>query len=93
LPSDYGVLATVNVANSSPYQANDYLTNLRIKSFQQGEDDRVPSGQVMDKGPKNLTRSNASSKVQAMTHILQKSQGGDSGLPGVNVADFVHLIS
>ena len=43
LPSDYGVSATFNEAYSSPYQANDYRADLRIKSFQQGEVDGVPS--------------------------------------------------
>jgi len=36
LPGDYGVLATFNVANLSPSQADDCLTDLRIKSFNKG---------------------------------------------------------
>jgi len=41
-PGDYGVSATLNVADSSAYQADDHLVDLRIKSLQQGEDDGVP---------------------------------------------------
>ena len=70
----------MNVADLSPYQADDYLADLRIKSFQQGEDDGVPMSQDVEEGLKILARSNARSKVQAMTHILRKSQGGDSRL-------------
>ena len=43
LPGDYGVSATFNVANLSPYEADDYLLDLRIKSSQQGENDGGPS--------------------------------------------------
>ena len=82
---DYGVLTTFNVADLSPYQAHDYLTNLRIKSFQQGENDGVPLSQDKEEGPISIIRSNASSKVQALTHILQKSQEGASELNGQNI--------
>jgi len=34
LPGDYRVSATFNVADLSPHQANDYITDLQIKSFQ-----------------------------------------------------------
>jgi len=43
LPGDYGVSATFNVADLSPYEADDYLIDLRIKSSQQEEDDGGPS--------------------------------------------------
>jgi len=39
----------------------------------------------MEEGPTSLTGSNGSSKVKEMTHILRKSQGGDSGLHSQNV--------
>jgi len=66
---------------------------LRIKSLQQGEDDGVPFGQDMEEGPKSLTRSNTSSKVQAMIQILEKNQTVAIGLYDQNLPDFVHLIS
>ena len=34
LPRDYGVLATFNVANLSPYLEDGHLLNLRENSFQ-----------------------------------------------------------
>ena len=39
LPGDYGVSATFNVADLSPYLEDDHLANLRSNSSQQGEDD------------------------------------------------------
>ena len=93
MPGDYGVLATFNVADLSAYQADDHLTDLRIKSLQQGEDDGVPFSQDMEEGPKSPTRSNASSKVQAMAQILEKSQIVTIRLNNHNLPDFVHLIS
>jgi len=43
LPKDYGVSATFNVANLSPYLEDDYLSNLRPNSPQHVEDDGGPS--------------------------------------------------
>ena len=43
LPGDYGVSATFNIADLSPYEADDYLLDLRIKYSQQGENDGGPS--------------------------------------------------
>ena len=57
LPGDYGVLATLNVADLSPYHANDYLVDLRIKSSQQGEDDGVPTTKDKEEGPTSSSRS------------------------------------
>jgi len=93
LLGDYGFLAMYNVADLSPYQADDYLTNLRIKSFQQGDDDGVPSSQNNTKGPISLAWSNASSKVPVMSHILEKSHGCASRLNGQKMPSFDHLIS
>ena len=81
------------MADLSTYQADDYLADLRIKSSQKGEDDEVPLSQDIEEGPKSLIRSNASSKVQAMAQILEKSQSDASRLNGQNVPSFVHLIS
>jgi len=43
LLEDYGVSATFNVADLSPYVEDDHLANLRANSPQQGEDDGGPS--------------------------------------------------
>jgi len=39
LPWEYGVSATFNVVDLSPYLEDDTLENLRVNSSQQGEDD------------------------------------------------------
>jgi len=93
LLGDYGVSATFNVADLSAYQADDYLADLRIKPSQQGEDDGVLLSQYIRGGPESLVRSNASSKVQAMAHILENSQTDITELNSRKVPDFVHLIS
>jgi len=41
LLGDFGVSATFNVADFSPYLPDHYIADLRIKSFQQGDDDGV----------------------------------------------------
>jgi len=38
-PGDYGVSATFNIADLSPYREDDTLENLRVNSSQQGDDD------------------------------------------------------
>ena len=55
--------------------------------------DRFPFSQDMEKGPKSPERSNASSKVQAMAQILEKSQTNATGLNRQRILNFVHLIS
>ena len=90
---DYGVLAAFNMADLSAYQADDYLQDLSIKSLQQGEDEGVPHIQDKEEGPKSPTRSNASSKVQAMVQMLEENRTAASGLNNQNVPSFVHLIS
>jgi len=55
------------------YQEDDYLADLRIKSSQQGVDDRVPTTNDKEERPTSPTRSIASSKVQALAHIIEES--------------------
>jgi len=43
LLADYGVSATFNVADSSPYLEGDHLVNLKANSLQQWEDGEDPS--------------------------------------------------
>jgi len=47
----------------------------------------------MDEDPKSLARSNASSKVQGMAHIVEKSQTEAIGLSNQKMPGFVHLIT
>jgi len=58
LPGDYGVSATFNVAYLSLFHPDDSHIDLRIKSFQQGEDDGVLPSQdlVHDKISPNCPR-------------------------------------
>jgi len=70
LPGDYGVSATFNVADLSPYLEDDHLANLRANSPQQGEDDGGPS-MGTDQEPQGMLRmsnfsSNVKEKVQAL---------------------------
>jgi len=93
LPSDYGVSATFNVTDLQAYHEDDYLADLRIKSSQQGEDDAVPTTIDNEEDPTSQSRSNTSSKIQALVQIVQESQGSAHGLKDQNLPDFVHLIS
>ena len=73
LPGDYGVSTTFNVADLKAYHEDDYLADLRIKSSQQGEDDGVSTTIDDEEGPTSPTRIKSSSKVQALTHIVEES--------------------
>jgi len=73
LPGNYGVSTTFNVADLKAYQDDDYLADLRIKSSQQREKDRVPTTTDKEQGPTSLTRPIPSSKVQALAHIVKES--------------------
>ena len=53
----------------------------------------VPTNQDMEGGPKSVTRSNTSSKFQAMAHMVEKSQTEATELNNQKVPGFVYLIS
>jgi len=93
LPGDYRLSVTFNVADLQAYHEDDYLADLRIKSSQQGEDDVVPTTIDNEEGPTYQSRSNTSSKVQALVQIVQERQGSAHGLKNQNFPGFVHLIS
>ena len=63
LPGDYGVSATFNVADLSPYFEDDYLVNLRANSPQQGENDGGPSKAISFTHLTSSQRSSFKSKV------------------------------
>jgi len=82
LPEDYGVSATFNVDDLSPYLKDDRLSNLRVNSPQQGEDDRGPSMEPHHE-PQGSPRSpslrpKVKEKVQALIHQLSASPGYSS---------------
>ena len=64
LPGDYGVSATFNVADLSPYFKDDHLANLRANSPQQGEYDGGPSKTVFLTHPNSQQRSKFKSRVK-----------------------------
>jgi len=90
---DYGVSSTFNAAELQAYHEDDYLADLRIKSSQQGEDDVFSTTIDNKEDPTSQSRSNTSSKVQALVQIVQESQGSAHGVKNQNMPDFVHLIS
>ena len=47
----------------------------------------------MEEDPKSQGRSNASSKVQVMAHIVEKSQIEATGLSNQKMPGFVHVIT
>jgi len=53
LPSSYEVSATFNVADLGPFYSNTSPPDLRIKSFQQGEDDGILPSQDLDHAESN----------------------------------------
>jgi len=63
LPGDYGVSATFNVADLSPYLEDDHIVNLRLNSPQQGEDDGGPSMGPHPRPHASLRSPSLSSKV------------------------------
>jgi len=82
LPRDYGVSATFNVVDLNPFHPDDSPIDLRIKSFQQGEDDGVLPTHDLVHDESSLERPRIRSKVQRMAHILQEPQTGTTMLNG-----------
>ena len=93
LPGEYEVSATFNVADLSPFYPDTLLPNLRIKSFQQGEDDGILPSQDLDHEESSPTRPRTRSQVKKMAHILQEDQAATNGLHGQKMPGFMHLIS
>ena len=65
LPGEYGVSATFNVADLSPYFEDDYLVNLRANSPQHGENDGGPSPSM-----NLISRFKIKSKIQEWVNIF-----------------------
>ena len=92
LPGDYGVSATFNVADLSPYEADDYLSDLRIKSSQQGENDGGPSTRSINV---QMVQNNQEtrSKVTAISHLMERLQADAPGFSSRNLPGFCYLIT
>jgi len=70
LPGDYGVSATFNVVDLSPYLADDYLEDLRANSLQQGENDGGPSLSTFSSSTKSKRK-----LKDAIACALEEDQG------------------
>ena len=70
LPGDYGVSATFNVADLSPYLEDDHLANLRANSSQEGEDEGGPSMGPIQEPQDMLGGLNFSPKVKKQVQAL-----------------------
>ena len=92
LPGDYGVSATFNVADLSPYEADDYLSDLRIKSSQQGENDGGPSTRSINV---QMVQNNQEtrSKVTAISHLMERLQADAPGFSSRILPGFCYLIT
>ena len=93
LPGEYEVSATFNVADLSPYYSDASPQDLRVKSFQQGEDDGILPSQDQGHEDSSLTCPRTRSQVKRMAHILEEEQASTNGLTGSKMPGFVHLIS
>ena len=93
LPGEFGVSATFNVVDLSPYLEDGHLANLRSNSSQQEEDDGGPSREHQ----KNLQDQQESLSTSTKGHAIIKSLLSQfSALPGfepVHKPSFVHLLS
>ena len=71
LPGEYGISASFNVANLSPYLEDDTLENLRANSSQQGEDDgdQVTNDQV--NVPTAQPSQEKESKAQELAQVIK----------------------
>jgi len=89
LPSDFEVSATFNVADLSLFYPDTSLPDLRVKSFQQGEDDGVLPSEGLDQGVTGPTHPRTRSQTKKMTHLWQEVEASTNGLTGQNKPGFV----
>ena len=92
LPGGYGVSATFNVADLSPYEYDDYLYDLRLNHFKQGEYD-VNQSDMSQMIP--LRQANPVSRIQIheTSSTLQADKVIVPGLHPSIVPNFVFIIS
>ena len=93
LPGDYGVSATFNVADLSPYLEDDHLVNLRANSSQQGEDDGGPSLNIISSPQGSPKGSSFMAQVQEISQACQENSMSSHGVKTMHKPGFVHVIS
>jgi len=93
LPGDYGVSATFNVADLSPYFEDGHLDNLRANSSQQGEDDGGPSMSMTTSLQGGPRESNFMGNIREFSLACQDTSQPIHGFRPVRKPDFVHIIS
>jgi len=93
LLKEYGVSATFNVADLSPFHSDDSQVDLRIKSFQQGEDDGVLPSQELVHDESSPDHPRTRSQVQKMALLLQETQTDANGFKIVFEPNFVFLMA
>ena len=91
LPGDYGVSATFNVSDLSPYEPDNYLSDLRAKSSQQGENDGglSTSNHLVHEVP-NDPRKSVQTLIQS--HLARQDHFALPGLSSDFKPGFVYLI-
>ena len=85
LPGEYGVSATFNVADLSPYLEDDHLSNLRINSPQQGEDDGEPSVGLHQGSLDSPRSSSSGAKVKEKVLALLTQATDQPGLSLIHI--------
>jgi len=93
LPGDYGVSATFNLVDLSPYLEDGHLVNLRANTFEQGEDDEdqaLVQYSTLQNDPGNAS---FSTKTQALVQVLLLPSYTLPGYGPSQRPGFVHLIS
>ena len=71
MQGDYGVSATFNVANLSPYLYDDTFENLRVNSSQQGEDIGDQATTYQKHIPTIQVSHNKSLRSQELTQMIK----------------------
>jgi len=92
LPSDYGVSATFNVADLSPYLEDDHLSNLRANSRQQREDDGGPSVEPHHEPQGSLRSLSIRSQVKEMVQDFLHQHSDPPGYTPIHKPGFVSLL-
>jgi len=91
-PGDYGVSATFNVVDLSPYLEDDHLVNLSANSPQQEENNGGPSMEPYHEPQGNQEGSSSSSEVKERVLTLLDQLAVQPWLRDMHKSDFVYLL-